>query len=114
MPSLFLHRISVVLVYLSIVATTQDPAGRDPHHATQACALNGNPTGNPLVCRPVLNPLSHTSHVFPSLSYLELGSYFFNLNFIFLLQFIFNIIFVLVSGVEHSGWTIIYFTKCSP
>ena len=81
---------------------------------TQACALNGNPTGNPLVCRPVLNPLSHTSHVFPSLSYLELGSYFFNLNFIFLLQFIFNIIFVLVSGVEHSGWTIIYFTKCSP
>ena len=31
MPSLFLHRISVVRVYLSIAATTQDPAGRDPH-----------------------------------------------------------------------------------
>ena len=29
--------------------------------ATQACALTGNLTGNPLVCRPVLNPLSHTS-----------------------------------------------------
>ena len=28
---------------------------------TQACALIGNRTGNPLVHRPVLNPLSHTS-----------------------------------------------------
>ena len=25
---------------------------------TQACALTGNETGNPLVCRPALNPLS--------------------------------------------------------
>ena len=32
MPSLFLHRISVVLVYLYIAATTPDPAGRDPRH----------------------------------------------------------------------------------
>ena len=30
MPSLFLHRISVVRVYLYIAATTPDPAGRDP------------------------------------------------------------------------------------
>ena len=29
--------------------------------ATQACALNVNPTGDPLVHRPVLSPLSHTS-----------------------------------------------------
>ena len=29
--------------------------------ATQACALTGNRTGNPLVCRPALNPLSHAS-----------------------------------------------------
>ena len=29
--------------------------------ATQACALTGNRTSNPLVCRPVLNPLGHTS-----------------------------------------------------
>ena len=29
--------------------------------ATQACALTGNQTNDPLVCRPVLNPLSHTS-----------------------------------------------------
>ena len=29
--------------------------------ATQACVLTGNRTGNPLVHRPVLNPLSHTS-----------------------------------------------------
>ena len=32
MLSLFLHRISVACVYLSIAATTQDPAGWDPHH----------------------------------------------------------------------------------
>ena len=29
--------------------------------ATQACALTGNQTSDPLVRRPVLNPLSHTS-----------------------------------------------------
>ena len=29
--------------------------------ATQACALTGNRTSDPLVCRPALNPLSHTS-----------------------------------------------------
>ena len=29
--------------------------------ATQACVLTGNQTGNSLVCRPVLTPLSHTS-----------------------------------------------------
>ena len=28
---------------------------------TQTCAQTGNQTGNPLVCRPALNPLSHTS-----------------------------------------------------
>ena len=28
---------------------------------TQACALTGNQTSNPLVCRPMLNPLSYTS-----------------------------------------------------
>ena len=30
-PSLFLHRISVVRVYLYIVATTPDPESRDLH-----------------------------------------------------------------------------------
>ena len=29
--------------------------------ATQACVLTGNRTGDPLVCRLALNPLSHTS-----------------------------------------------------
>ena len=29
--------------------------------ATQACALTGNRTSNPLICRPALNPLSCTS-----------------------------------------------------
>ena len=29
--------------------------------ATQACALAGNQTGDPLVRRPMLNPLSYTS-----------------------------------------------------
>ena len=28
---------------------------------TQACALTGNQTGDPFVCRPALSPLSHTS-----------------------------------------------------
>ena len=28
---------------------------------TQACALTGNRTGDPLVRRPILHPLSHTS-----------------------------------------------------
>ena len=28
---------------------------------TQACALTGNQTSDPLVCRPALNPLSFTS-----------------------------------------------------
>ena len=32
-----------------------------PWPATQACALTGNGTGNPLVRRRALNPLSHTS-----------------------------------------------------
>ena len=31
MKSLFLHRISLLCVYLSIAATTQDAAGQDPH-----------------------------------------------------------------------------------
>ena len=29
--------------------------------AMEACALNGNQTSDPLVCRPALNPQSHTS-----------------------------------------------------
>ena len=32
-----------------------------PWPATQACALTGNQTINPLVCRLVLSPLRHTS-----------------------------------------------------
>ena len=32
--------------------------------ATQACALTGSRTGHPLVHRPALNPLSHTSQGF--------------------------------------------------
>ena len=43
----------------------RDTATGSPHPgtspATQACALGGNQTGNPLVCGPALNPLSHTS-----------------------------------------------------
>ena len=39
--------------------------------ATQACALTGNQTGNPLVRRPALNPLSHTSQGPKVLSYIS-------------------------------------------
>ena len=35
--------------------------------ATQACALSGNCTVNPLVCRPVLNPLNHISQDYTTL-----------------------------------------------
>ena len=42
-----------------MVASCAPPTGAWP--TTQACALTGNRTGNPLVCRPRLNPLSHTS-----------------------------------------------------
>ena len=34
---------------------------RDLSSATRACALTGNQTSNLSVCRPALNPLSHTS-----------------------------------------------------
>ena len=40
-------------------ASHAPPLGTWP--ATQTCALTGNPTGDTLVCRLVLNPLSHTS-----------------------------------------------------
>ena len=39
--------------------------------STQACALTGNQTGNLLICRPVLSPLSHTSQVQQWFSSLE-------------------------------------------
>ena len=42
-----------------VVASHTFPWGTWP--ATQACDLTGNRTSNPLVHRPVLNPLSHTS-----------------------------------------------------
>ena len=41
---------------------TWPPLGTLP--AAQACALTGSQTSNPLVCRLVLNPLSHTSQAF--------------------------------------------------
>ena len=37
------------------------PSTGDQARVTQACAPAGNQTSDPLVCRPVLNPLSHTS-----------------------------------------------------
>ena len=42
-------------VVASCMSPTRDPA------TTQACALTGNQSSDPLVCRPVLSPLSHTS-----------------------------------------------------
>ena len=42
-----------------MVALTRPQLGTWP--ATQACALTGNRTGNPLICRPELSPLRHTS-----------------------------------------------------
>ena len=42
-----------------VVASGMPLLGIGP--STQACALTGNRTGDPLVHRPALNPLSHTS-----------------------------------------------------
>ena len=42
-----------------VVASRMPPTGTQL--ATQACALTGNWTSDPLVHRPVLSPLSHTS-----------------------------------------------------
>ena len=42
-----------------VVTSCMPPTGNWPE--TQACALIGNRTGDPLVCRLALNPLSHTS-----------------------------------------------------
>ena len=42
------------------VVASRAPLTGDPA-TTQACALTGNPTGDPLVHRPALSPLSHTS-----------------------------------------------------
>ena len=42
-----------------VVASHVPPLGIWP--TTQGCALTGNPTGDPLVCIPALNPVSHTS-----------------------------------------------------
>ena len=44
-----------------VVASCKPQLGTQP--ATQACALTGNQTSNPLICRLVLNPLSHTNRV---------------------------------------------------
>ena len=38
---------------------TWPPQGTRP--ATQSCTLTGNRTGHPLIRRPALNPLNHTS-----------------------------------------------------
>ena len=50
-------------------------------HAPQACALTGNRTGDPLVLRPTLNPLSHTSQGLPFLNLIFLMQEFFQTSF---------------------------------
>ena len=44
-----------------VAASRAPPTGDLTWPATQACALTGKGTGDPLVLRPALNPLSHTS-----------------------------------------------------
>ena len=44
-----------------VVASHAPPTGGLTWLATQVCALTGNQTGDPLVHRLVLSPLSHTS-----------------------------------------------------
>ena len=42
--------------------------------ATQACALTENRAGDPLVCRPALNPLSRTSQGYYEIFYYKILS----------------------------------------
>ena len=49
------------------VASWASPTGTWP--TSQACALTGNQTGDPLVHRPALSPLSHTSQGDSSMLY---------------------------------------------
>ena len=44
-----------------VFASCAPPTGDLTWPASQACALTGNETSHPLVLRPALNPLSHTS-----------------------------------------------------
>ena len=66
---------------------------------TQACALTGNWTSNPLVHRPALNPLSHTNQgtwVF----FLMVHVYRESLN---LVSFCCPVIFALIALLSHYG-----------
>ena len=51
--------------YVDLLLLASPPLGTWP--ATQACALTGNRTGNPLVHRPMLNPLNYTSQGKPNI-----------------------------------------------
>ena len=63
---------------------------------TQACALTANQTGNPLVCRPALNPLSHTSQGKTSVSKINTQL------FLCLIRFLLLNFQILVVGRWHN------------
>ena len=70
--------------------------------ATQACALTGNPTSDPLVCRIALNPLSYTSQglslplVLGNVIMMCLGVWFLGSNFF---------------GTHWASWKSIFFAR---
>ena len=53
-----------------VIASCSPPSGDTTWPTTHTCTLTGNWTCNPLVCRPMLNPLSHTSQGWNGFSYL--------------------------------------------
>ena len=65
--------------------------------ATQACALTGNQTSDSLVCRPVLNPLSHTSQ----------GNF---LHFLFTILFILTLNFIISLFLLALGFVYSFFS----
>ena len=75
--------------------------------ATQACALTGNRTGNPLVHRPVLNPLSHTSqgHCMNFRLRVDLEPYNASICYVFLSLLIGRIIFSFFVPITLTGGT---------
>ena len=67
---------------------------------TQACALTGNGTSDPLVCRPALNPLSHTSR-----SLKPFSAHQFSLVFVYLMCGPRQLFFFQCGPETPKGWT---------
>ena len=83
---------------------------------TQAYALTGNQTGDPLVCRPVLNPLSYTrqNHLvflykFTLKSLVSLIH-----DYLFIMPFITVLIYLFIQNIFISFFNLLFFNYTCP